>query len=730
MENGALVGDDLGGGNEISLADIPDPGSQFIPPIEPGDDYSVDIDGNGLRDFYEVKRENFDLIRYGVFRYAILAEDRDDDGEDYPGGQAEIGGDDTVTFSRRPGVLMHELGHNLGLRHGGNENLNCKPNFVSIMNYSMSRGINRQSRDAQIQDTDNDGNLEAQILDFSPARTTSGRGDALIFADGEPLNESELDETRELDEGDNDNVTVHYNADGDALDLDMDELPDWNDGPNAGDTVSANVNFSEDKSGCDGDDEAAISALGGHDDWSAIVMPITLDGISEEFEGGENGTTPVPEDPIGDDGEFREIEEDLGTLDLSVEKAAAPELVMAGQDLTYTITVTNHGPNSAREVVVEDVFPDLVTPVDLPEGCEAEDGLVTCQMDVISEGASAELVLPGRIALRLPCGTRDTVTLENAVTVRNGDWDDLSEADNSATAVSSALCLRFEYAAKFVCGNGGAAGMPAVPGLYETIVNIHNFQSREIPFFKKLALAFPPVRQEAGEIHSIGIDRLGTDEALKADCDDLTERLFDGSSPGDGFYEGYLVVQTPRRLDVDAVYTAGVEGGVRSIHVEEVTERDLRTKLSVDKRADVFEVPLGEFGAAQIRMFAVLYTLDVLNAGIAAEEVVIRDRVSLGVLGQTFGILVVPDEPFEIPPGASREPVDASGFPLSAEFEVELPELAADEGAQVRFWAIVLTYSSGGGGSAFLANRAEVDAQGPDSSGADNMVEIFSHLIP
>lgn len=34
------------------------------------------------------------------------------------------------------GTLMHEFGHSLGLRHGGDEDNNCKPNYVSVMNYS------------------------------------------------------------------------------------------------------------------------------------------------------------------------------------------------------------------------------------------------------------------------------------------------------------------------------------------------------------------------------------------------------------------------------------------------------------------------------------------------------------------------------------------------------------------------------------------------------------------
>ena len=35
-------------------------------------------------------------------------------------------------------VFMHELGHNLGLEHGGTDNINFKPNYLSLMNYRYS----------------------------------------------------------------------------------------------------------------------------------------------------------------------------------------------------------------------------------------------------------------------------------------------------------------------------------------------------------------------------------------------------------------------------------------------------------------------------------------------------------------------------------------------------------------------------------------------------------------
>lgn len=38
-------------------------------------------------------------------------------------------------------VFMHELGHNLGLGHGGGDNINGKPNYLSIMNYNFSNGL-------------------------------------------------------------------------------------------------------------------------------------------------------------------------------------------------------------------------------------------------------------------------------------------------------------------------------------------------------------------------------------------------------------------------------------------------------------------------------------------------------------------------------------------------------------------------------------------------------------
>ncbi|MCB0211951.1 MAG: choice-of-anchor L domain-containing protein [Anaerolineae bacterium] len=46
------------------------------------------------------------------------------------------------TPNEQGGTFMHELGHNLGLRHGGGDHENWKPNYLSVMSYAFqTRGL-------------------------------------------------------------------------------------------------------------------------------------------------------------------------------------------------------------------------------------------------------------------------------------------------------------------------------------------------------------------------------------------------------------------------------------------------------------------------------------------------------------------------------------------------------------------------------------------------------------
>ena len=92
-------------------------------------------------EFINHKNLNFNSNRHGYFHYVLLPHRYNFSSGS--SGQAELPGDDNIVslycfYNNTQSVantIMHELGHNLGLRHGGNENCNYKPNYNSVMNY-------------------------------------------------------------------------------------------------------------------------------------------------------------------------------------------------------------------------------------------------------------------------------------------------------------------------------------------------------------------------------------------------------------------------------------------------------------------------------------------------------------------------------------------------------------------------------------------------------------------
>ncbi|HEY5868420.1 MAG TPA: hypothetical protein VI542_23150 [Candidatus Tectomicrobia bacterium] len=106
----------------------------------------VDNDLNPVwTDFDVIKNTYFEPRRSKLFHYALFANQYDGGGSS--GISRGIPGHDFVvslgtwstpggTVLQQAGTLMHEFGHNIGLRHGGNENENRKPNYLSIMSYN------------------------------------------------------------------------------------------------------------------------------------------------------------------------------------------------------------------------------------------------------------------------------------------------------------------------------------------------------------------------------------------------------------------------------------------------------------------------------------------------------------------------------------------------------------------------------------------------------------------
>jgi len=105
----------------------------------------VDSDLNPvLTQFNAIKAANFNPRRAKIFYYMIWADRYDGGGSS--GNAFAIPNDSFVvslgafpahgTADQNVGTFIHEFGHTLGQRHGGNNDQNYKPNYLSVMNYA------------------------------------------------------------------------------------------------------------------------------------------------------------------------------------------------------------------------------------------------------------------------------------------------------------------------------------------------------------------------------------------------------------------------------------------------------------------------------------------------------------------------------------------------------------------------------------------------------------------
>lgn len=202
-------------------------------------------------DFTTIKAAHLAAERFGYFRYVLMPHRYDTDSSS--SGQAERPGDDMIVslycFGSSGNVsktIMHELGHNLGLRHGGNDNVNYKPNYNSLMNYKYQfPGVDTNCTPP--------GN---GVLDYS-------------YGDRASLNELNL----------NENVGICSNV-----------AWDWNGSGTITTAVEADINVDGDSAG-----DGLFTTLTDYDDWANVNLDTLSPGTGNRAAVEIVTEQPVPE---------------------------------------------------------------------------------------------------------------------------------------------------------------------------------------------------------------------------------------------------------------------------------------------------------------------------------------------------------------------------------------------------------------------------------------------------
>jgi uncharacterized repeat protein (TIGR01451 family) len=119
--------------------------------------------------------------------------------------------------------------------------------------------------------------------------------------------------------------------------------------------------------------------------------------------------------------------------DLSVSQTVSANTIYSQEPLTYTITVTNHGPSVATNVVLEDVLSSLVDFVSAPAGCAFTDPEIICDLGDLPVDETRSLTISTRTIKSKPGGT-----ITNTVTVNSDPWDPVA-LDNTSMITTNFL---------------------------------------------------------------------------------------------------------------------------------------------------------------------------------------------------------------------------------------------------------------------------------------------------
>ena len=121
------------------------------------------------------------------------------------------------------------------------------------------------------------------------------------------------------------------------------------------------------------------------------------------------------------------------SADLGLVKTDSADPALVGQPLTYTLAVTNNGPDAAGAVVVSDTLPASVTFVSAiatQGACVHAAGLVTCNLGALGNGAGASVAVV--VVPTVPGNIDNTATVTADVT----DPNPADNTDSEATTVS------------------------------------------------------------------------------------------------------------------------------------------------------------------------------------------------------------------------------------------------------------------------------------------------------
>jgi len=214
---------------------------------------------------------------------------------------------------------------------------------------------------------------------------------------------------------------------------------------------------------------ATLAAGSGAQTFTLVVKPgpSTPNGTTVSNTATVSSATPDPTTPNTATASTNVVT----AADLSVTKTASPSPVVAGTNLTYTITAANAGPSDAQTVVLTDNVPADTTFVSVapPAGwtCPTQPaaggtGPVSCTRATLAAGSGAQaFTLMVKVAASAP----DASTISNTAGIASATAD--PDTGNNSSTITTTVIARADLSIAKACtsaGFGPTGPNVAIPG--------------------------------------------------------------------------------------------------------------------------------------------------------------------------------------------------------------------------------------------------------------------------
>ncbi|MCG3208918.1 MAG: hypothetical protein FOGNACKC_02531 [Anaerolineae bacterium] len=160
-----------------------------------------------------------------------------------------------------------------------------------------------------------------------------------------------------------------------------------------------------------------------------VILSATVDSAYRGLLTNTVSVTSATPDPNPAGNSASAVTAVVAAIDLALQKAASPEPVVAGNLLTYTLTITNGGPSTANGVVISDTLPAGVT-VASAAGCGQSSGVVTCTLGAVPMGSSISRTVVVTV------GSGVSGSLANTAVV-SGTETDVASGNNTAAVTTT-----------------------------------------------------------------------------------------------------------------------------------------------------------------------------------------------------------------------------------------------------------------------------------------------------